>query len=508
MYFFSRSRVLFALLAMLLLVAFQPRPVWTSQFVAVAKDGSLQYHPDAQGNILPDFSRVGYYGGDKEIPAVAVVKELAPTGTEDDAATIQAAIDEVAKRQPDANGFRGAILLKKGVYKIPVTIRINASGIVLRGEGDTEKGTRLVATFDRQDAMIAVRGSGQLKEITNTNTPVTDKYVPTGSFTFTVSNAAAFKPGDKVILYQGFTQDWVHDLKMDQIVARDGTKQWEPKEYALRFERVIKAINGNTVTLDNPVMMPLEKKYTTAGIYKYEFDGRISNIGIEQLYCESVYKNDTAENHSWQAIYMDKMENGWVRNVTSRYFANSCVSISQSAKNITVTDSKCLDPKSVITGGRRYSFNVDGQLNLVMNCHTTEGRHDYVTGARVCGPNVFTNCSAAQTHADIGPHHRWAVGTLYDNIKTDGEINVQDRGNWGSGHGWAGVTQIVWNCDVKRAAIQNPWVSGKNYAIGLKGEKYPGRFKDRPDGEWEGQNKEGLQPASLYQAQLKARKKK
>jgi hypothetical protein len=97
------------------------------------------------------------------------------------------------------------------------------------------------------------------------------------------------------------------------------------------------------------------------------------------------------------------------------------------------------------------------------------------------------------------------MGTLYDNITTDGEINVQDRGNWGSGHGWAGVTQIIWNCTVKRAAIQSPWASGLNYCIGLKGEKYEGRFKGRPDAVWEGQNKDGLQPASLYMAQLKAR---
>jgi len=107
----------------------------------------------------------------------------------------------------------------------------------------------------------------------------------------------------------------------------------------------------------------------------------------------------------------------------------------------------------------------------------------------------------------MGPHHRWSMGTLYDNITTDGEINVQDRGNWGSGHGWAGVTQIIWNCTVKRAAIQSPWASGLNYCIGLKGEKYEGRLKGRPEAEWEGQNKDGLEPVSLYQAQLKARLK-
>jgi hypothetical protein len=161
----------------------------------------------------------------------------------------------------------------------------------------------------------------------------------------------------------------------------------------------------------------------------------------------------------------------------------------------------------VITGGRRYSFNNDGQQNLFMDCQAGAGRHDYVTGARVCGPNVFLNCTAIRTHADIGPHHRWSTGTLYDNIITDGEINIQDRGNYGSGHGWVGVTQILWNCRAKSATVQSPYVNGKNYCIGLRGKKAAGRFKDRPDGEWEGQNMEGLEPVSLYKAQLAERRR-
>jgi hypothetical protein len=82
------------------------------------------------------------------------------------------------------------------------------------------------------------------------------------------------------------------------------------------------------------------------------------------------------------------------------------VSLQSDARNITVTDCNCFDAKSIITGGRRYSFNNSGQMNLIMNCHTTEGRHDFVTGARTRGPNVFYNCTSSTTHADIGPHHR------------------------------------------------------------------------------------------------------
>ena len=497
-------------LALLLLTAFilsfiLPSPPWESKFIKINKDGSLKYIPDEKGNIIPDFSRVGYYSGDKTIPDVTVVKTIEPAAEGTSEGIIQSAIDEVSQRTAGKDGFRGTILLKKGTYKIPENIRIETSGIVLRGEGDNSNGTRLVAMSKKQVSLINVAGKGNITEIKNTRVKITDEYVPVGSFSFTVSSSVGFSKGDKIIVFRPGTEQWIKDLKMDQIEDRGGTKQWQAKEYDLQFERVITKIEVNKIFIDNPVVLAMETKYGGGEIYKYSFDGRISHVGIENIYCESEFESDTAENHAWNAITFNRIEQAWIRNVTAKYFGFSCVNLESLAKNISVLNSNCFDHKSVITGSRRYSFNNNGQLNLFMNCHATDGRHDYVTGARTNGPNVFYNCTAAKTHADIGPHHRWSSGTLYDNITTDGEINIQDRGNWGSGHGWSGVTQVAWNCTVKRAAIQSPWTSGKNYAIGLKGEKYDGRLKGRPDAEWEGQNQSGLHPASLYIAQLKAR---
>src|SRR5688572_22926851 len=176
-------------------------PSWESAFVKTNKDGSLQYTPDEKGNIIPDFSRVGYYGGDKEIPDVPIVKTISPTGSDNDEATIQAAIDEVAQKQLDKNGFRGTILLKKGTYKIPGSIRIETSGIVLRGEGDDINGTRLIATAKKQVALINVSGKGSITEIKNTRVAITDEYVPVGSFSLTVSSASSFSKGDKIIVF-------------------------------------------------------------------------------------------------------------------------------------------------------------------------------------------------------------------------------------------------------------------------------------------------------------------
>ncbi|ANH82211.1 hypothetical protein A8C56_15675 [Niabella ginsenosidivorans] len=473
---------------------------WQSGYIRFHKDGSLQYIPDDQGNIIPDFSRVGYQTGTIPIPDVPVVQTIMP-GPDAEAA-IQNAISALAQEPAAPNGFRGTILLKKGHYSIKKNISINASGIVLRGEGDE---TVLTAEGNERRALIEVSGSGTVKEVKGTRTSVTDDYVPAGAKAIKVADAGAFKPGDAVIIHWSAKQQWIDDLQMNRIVERPGTQQWQAKDYDFRFQRTVTKVAGNTLFIDNPVVMAMDPKYNSAEVYKYQFEGRISNVGIENLYCASAYTSDTSENHSWNAITFNKIKNGWVRHVTARYFAYACVNLGALAKNITVTDCYCFDHKSIITGGRRYSFNNNGQLNLFMNCRAKDGRHDYVTGARVCGPNVFYNCTASNTHADIGPHHRWAMGTLYDNITTDGEINIQDRGNWGSGHGWAGVNQVVWNCTAKRATVQNPWASGKNYCIGLTGQKSPGRLAGRPDGEWEGQNKKGLEPASLYIAQLKAR---
>ncbi|HET9571695.1 MAG TPA: hypothetical protein VFP20_09845 [Bacteroidales bacterium] len=499
--FFS---LVFVLVVSFVLTAFTDKE-WQSKFISY-QNNRLIYHADEKGDIIPDFSRVGYHLGDQDIPKVEVVKTLSPTVGGESQTAIQSAIDEVSRLPLNSKGLRGAILLKKGTYLIPGSIRISSSGIVLYGEGNGPDGTQLIATGTDKRSVLKISGTGKLQQI-GEKVKITDAYVPVGTFSFKVADVRSFKIGDEVAIFRPGTDAWIHDLKMDSIEARSGTRQWSASEYDFHFERVITKIEGNTVYLNNPVVMSMEVKYGGGYLYKCAFEGRISEIGVENILFKSEYKSDTDEDHSWTAIDFSKTQNAWVRNIVSKCFAYSLVSVGSDAKMITIDHCKNLEQKSIITGGRRYSFNICGQMNLVKNCEASEGRHDYVTGAKVCGPNVFYNCSAVRTHADIGPHHRWAVGTLYDHIVTDGSINVQDRGNWGSGHGWAGATQVLWNCTAPKVCLQNPWVSAKNYCIGLKGQVDKGRLSGRPNGEWEGLNESSLlQPASLYLAQLKQRK--
>src|SRR5689334_20964635 len=107
--------------------------------------GKLVYTPDQQGNTILDFSHAGYGGGGTPIPAVPIRETVWPVAG-DNTANLQSAIDRVSALPLDKAGFRGAVLIKMGYYKMATPLKIQASGVVLRGEGMGETGTVLIGT--------------------------------------------------------------------------------------------------------------------------------------------------------------------------------------------------------------------------------------------------------------------------------------------------------------------------------------------------------------------------
>src|SRR4029077_13807008 len=105
----------------------------------------LQYKYDSQGNRIMDYSYAGYKGGGVALPNVPVAVTVTPVAG-DSTANIQAAINTVSAMALDANGFRGAVLLKPGTYNVSSTLNVNASGVVLRGSGSGAGGTILNMT--------------------------------------------------------------------------------------------------------------------------------------------------------------------------------------------------------------------------------------------------------------------------------------------------------------------------------------------------------------------------
>ncbi len=454
--------------------------------------------PDADGDAIPDFSRVGYRWGDSPIPVYETAVTLAPPSDGSDAtAMIQTALDGAAENS--------AVLLGEGVYNISGTINMTRSGVVLRGSGP---GTVLKATGTSQRPLVWL-GGGASRQLGNTKVRISGDYVPAGQFYLELASASPFAPGDEVVISWVPDDEWISALKMDQIPPRsDGiaVPQWTAAQYDIYWERTVVASNGRYVYLDNPVVMPLDAGYGTFWLQDYSYPNRISESGIENLSMVSEYASDEDENHSWTAVEIYAAEHCWVTDVESSFFAFGCVDMKYGAKNITVSDCVCRDPKAQTSGSRKYGFYItDGQQCLVKDCLSIGSRHGFSSSARVGGPNVFLRCEEQGGLGDCGPHQRWSTGILYDNVRTDSRLRVQDRSNMGPGHGWAGVTHVFWNCTAAGLTCQSPWVTGKNYCIGCIGAKDEGDFQGRPEGVWESHGV-NVSPQSLYEQQLSNRK--
>lgn len=476
--------------------------------VSLDNQGNLLYTPDENGNIIPDFSYVGYQQSEQEIPDIDVVMSISPI-TGDNTAHIQSAINQVAAMPLNENGFRGALLLNAGTYSVSGQIIIEDSGVVLRGVGQTENDTVIIASGTVQRSLIITEGNLSISELTAQQQKISDSYVPVGTHTISVADVSDFTIGQTVMIYRPGTLDWISDIGMDQIAPRsDGRAitQWSDSNYDFRFERQIVAISNNTITIDIPIVQMMEDQYGGGFIYPIQTSGRINNVGIENMLLISEFEEGQEtqdENHAWVGVEIIDTEHSWVSDITARHFGYATASIERGSRFITVRDSTNVDPVSRITGSRRYSFNLDGNLSLFLRCNSNDGRHDYVTGSRVTGPNAFVYGEAINTHSDIGPHHRWAMGTLYDNIR-GGEINIQDRGNFGSGHGWAGAQQVLWNTEGSiETAVQSP-PGAINWSIGHIGPRSNGRHSDRPQGEWVSEGQKVL-PESLFVKQLQER---
>ena len=490
-----------------------------SRWVCPGPSGRLQYLTNALGDRIPDFSMVGYQGGGVPLPDLTAL-----LGTQravmvspvdgDDGAAIQAAIDRVSAMPLQEDGFRGLVQLAAGEYQIEGQLRIRASGVVLRGAGDEPQGTVLRATGKSQRAVIVVDpGSGSWRPVAGTERIIADKYVPVGATSFRLRSTDGLSPGDRVIVRRPSTADWIRDLGMDRIPPGSGTVQWAPGSKDLLYDRVITRIERDRVFLNAPLANSFDSRYGGGTLYKYEFPQRIRNVGIERMTGISDFSGPTDEDHAWDFIDIERAENAWVRNITARHFAYAAVNLGEFAASVTVEDSKCLDPVSQITGGRRYSFNVDGQMNLVRDVQSRDGRHDFVQGSLTHGPNVFFNSRADRAHDESGPHHRWSTGTLFDNIIIpEGTLAAWNRGNMGTGHGWSGANMVFWNCQAKAFRVQNPFTA-QNWVMGGAGAILtPQDFLRAPIGIYDshGQRVSLGDPAnnpldSLYLAQLSQR---
>ena len=297
---------------------------------------------------------------------------------------------------------------------------------------------------------------------------IIDKRVPVGAQSFRVASTAGMAVGGMIEIFRPSTQAWIEELGMHLIP----NGPWTAGSRDLKWQRTITRIEGNTVYFDAPITTALDTQWGGGTVRTYNLPNEIRNVGVENLRGQSLdAREETNEMRTPTFIRFTRVEDGFVQDVETRHFSYASVFTSEAdgTQHITVDNVASRLPSGQVTGGRRYSFAMDAQNSLVQNSFADSGRHDFVTGSNVTGPIVFTSSTTANTRADSGPHHRWGNGLLFDSLDINGNaINVQNRWDSGSGHGWAGANVVIWNSEANSFIAQSP-PTAQSWLIGSTG---------------------------------------
>ena len=460
------------------------------------EEGKLVYGADDLGNKIPDYSFAGYRLSEVPIPNVKPAFIISPV--EGDATVlIQEALDQVATMPLDKNGLRGAVVLDKGDFEIEGTLFLRNDGVVLRGSGVGEGGTRLIGAGTKRDDLIKVQGTGDV--VLGEKLGVKELYHPLGNDFILVDQAGKLKVGQDIFITRPATQEWIDTMQMVDFGGETGWIGWKPGDHDQVWDRKIHRIQGDTVFIDVPLTMALDPNYAKAYVEAYEWEGRIANIGVENMQLISTFdaENNKDEAHRWTAISMENVQDAWVRQVNFKHFASSAVAIHPTGKRITVEDCISMDPISEIGGHRRRTFYTQGQQNLFQRCYAEYGMHDFSVGLNAAGPNVFLSCESFLPDGHSGGIDGWSSGTLFDNVKIDGHgLGFKNLGQRQRGAGWTGSNSMLWQCSASLISCFSP-PTAQNWAYGTWGQ-----FEG--NGNWENTNNH-INPKSLFYAQLEAR---
>lgn len=462
-------------------------------FPLQVKEGKPIYLTDERGNRILDYSSCGYRNSDQPIPDVANAV-FVPWQAGDNSSRIQRAIDYVSSLAPDKDGFRGAVLLDKGVFQLEESLRISVSGVILRGT-DREQTVLQKNGVDR-GALLYMEGLDN-QMITDTLEVLTP-YVPVNTCTFEVSKP--LKSGERIQVLRPATKEWIASIGCDIYGGGISALGWKEGDTDLRWDRTVSKADGNRITVDAPLTVALDKEWGAIKVLRYSWPGRIAEVGLENLTLISDYNKEYPkdEDHCWTGVSIENAENCWVRRVNFKHFAGSAVIVQRTGSKVTVEDCLSTEPVSEIGGMRRCTFYTMGQQTLFQRCYSRHGIHDFAAGYCAPGPNAFVQCESEESLGFSGSIDAWACGLLFDVVNIDGHnLAYKNLGQDKNGAGWNTANSLFWQCTAAEIECYSPAQDAVNRAYGCWAQ-FSG------DGQWAESNNH-VHPRSFFYGQLAER---
>ena len=483
--------------------------IWTPEFT------------DAEGRFLHDFSYAGYRSGESGLPNIAgPVFDVTAYGAlfddlTDATAAIQSAIDA-------AEVAGGVVLFPTGTYRIDGTLRVEASDVVLRGEGPDSKlhFTKTIGMSDTAHLTFSgVRATGAEA------LAVTD--LVSRGFDVEVADASVFSAGDEVEIGWEITPEFVAEHGM--------TGVWGPfnDAWVTFWRRTVVDVD----LLSTPQRITLDAPHRYAGLVRdgvsiIAVSGQLTEVGIEDLSVTNA--QDTAganANDRNHVIDLIQIRDGWVTRVESFHHLGEGGGHLQSgglrvlqSRGVTVSDSSFENAQNRGGGGNGYLVEVSQVTDvLIERVRAENGRHNLIQnwGFGATGV-VWKDCFSSGSTAYNEPlvwlgvpaysefHHSLATANLIEGGVWNDGFKAEDRGLYSSGAGASATESVFWNVGGSGliSTDQFGWgyVIGASSALTVRTNPIIGPI-DGPPEDWVETVPAGqvLTPASLYEDQLARR---
>lgn len=479
---------------------------WTPEFTA----------PD--GAFLHDFSYAGAFSGDPfpEGPSLRFdVQDFGadPVGRSDSGTAFQAAIDAASREG-------GVVWVPAGIYQVAGTLRVEASNVIIRGEGPGSQVhfTRSEGMTNRAHLLFAGRGEQGASTTLVADARARDNFVD-------VESTREIELGDQVAI--GFTIT-------PAFIERHGmTGTWVSfnDQYKHFYRRTVIGIDeaNGRVRLDVPLR---DDVLVSDGAELRVLSSLIHGVGLETIALSNAASQEAAESvDRTHIVRMEWVVDSWVRSLTSFAGPNGAESqhlLSGGLKilhshRVTVRDSELQLAQNRGGGGNGYLFEVSMSNEVLFADNIARrGRHNFIQNWDFGTSGVvWLRCQSLDGVAInsgialVGLsefHHSLATANLIDsNYATDGWSAV-NRGDYSSGAGLSAKENVFWN---HRGGRIQSFQFGLGFIIGTQdvdvrtelgtsffGEDEHSAPQDFAEGIGAGAS---LTPSSLYEDQLRRR---
>ena len=458
---------------------------------------------------LPDFSYAGYACGNRELPrpaATANVRDFgaAGDGEQDDTAAFERAMALMGT---------GVLWIPPGCYKLSGRLRLNRSGVVLRGAGAEETILRFTrhltdispdwgatttgertSNYSWSGGLITIAGDFRTVPVASIV-----REAAYGERTLYVDSTAGLMPGDRIEVFQEDSADNSLAAHLYSGDPGDTDKLWGSTTASLVAE-IVSAGEG-CITLNRGLRFDVRAEWQPA---IRQFRPTVEEVGIEGLTLE--FPDVPYAGHfrelGYNGIAITHASNCWVHGVTIRN--SDCGMILKGSfctvRNLVMESFRQPDLASGCTG--HHGIYVYGDDNLV---ESFDYRSSFIHDLSVskCAGNVFAGGRGLDLCFD---HHKRAP---YANLFTDIDAGAGTR-LWKSGGGAAlgrhcAARETFWNIRAKQ--LQHYPESFAPASLNLVGYPTAEAASCSMDGRWMEPLPAGgcITPANLYQTQLERR---